>query len=74
MQQWTLIRLRKENNLLQKDLGKLLGITEESYGMKERGRSQFTMNEMFMLSRIFRLPIEQIFLSKDFGNTEVEEG
>lgn len=73
MKQWNLIRLRSERDLKQEDTAKLLGITKESYGMKERGQTQFQMKEMFILSRYFKLPLEQIFLPNDFGNTEVEE-
>lgn len=73
MKQWNLVRLRSEKNLKQEDLAKLLNITKESYGMKERGQTQFQMEEMFRLSRYFGLPIEQIFLPRDFGNTEVKE-
>ncbi|WP_234448062.1 helix-turn-helix transcriptional regulator [Virgibacillus salexigens] len=71
--QWNLIRLRKEHKLLQKDMEKILSISKDSYGMKERGQVQFTMDEMFILSRYFGLPLEQIFLPRNFGNTEIKE-
>lgn len=69
--QWKLIRLRKERGLHQKDLAKLLNISENAYGMKERGKHQFRQDEMFKLSMFFDLPIEQIFLPTNFGNTEI---
>ena len=47
--QWELIRLRKENNLYQEYVAKVLGIGANSYGMKERGETQFTADEMFIL-------------------------
>jgi len=68
--QWNLIKLRKESGLSQKQIAKILKITEESYGSKERGQNQFKSNEMFILSHFFQLPIDQIFLPPDFGNTE----
>lgn len=73
MKQWNLIRLRSERGLKQKDLAKLLGVTFETYGMKERGQYQFQMDEMFIISRFFCLPIEDIFLPRNFGNTEIAE-
>lgn len=72
MKQWNLIRLRSDRNLKQKDVARLINISEESYGMKERGQTQFQMEEMFILSGYFGLAMEQIFLPRDFGNTEVE--
>ncbi|WP_081242665.1 helix-turn-helix transcriptional regulator [Sporosarcina sp. P33] len=76
MKQWNLIRLRSERGLKQKDMAKLLGITGETYGMKERGRHQFQMDEMFAVSQFFKMSIEDIFLPRNFGITEIrgEEG
>ncbi|MGM0940323.1 MAG: helix-turn-helix transcriptional regulator [Bacillota bacterium] len=71
--QWNLIRLRKERNLTQYDMKNLLNISKDAYGMKERGNAQFTMDEMFILSKYFDLPLEQIFLPRNFGVTEIKE-
>lgn len=71
--QWNLIRLRKENRLPQRKMAKLLKISTESYGNKERGENQFKLDEMFFISRLFGLPIEKIFLPRDFGNTEISK-
>lgn len=71
--QWDLIRLRKEHKLFQKDLGKILKISTDSYGAKERGKMQFTMDEMFELSNFFGIPINQIFLPRNFGDTEIRK-
>ncbi|PIC80514.1 transcriptional regulator [Sporosarcina sp. P18a] len=71
MKQWNLIRLRNERGLKQKDMAKLLDITVESYGLKERGQHQFRMDEMFSISHFFHIPIEDIFLPRNFGNNEV---
>lgn len=72
--QWNLIRIRKELKLSQKDVAKILGISTDAYGMKERGEVQFKQDEMFILSRYFGLPMEVIFLPRDFGKTEIKEG
>lgn len=72
--QWKLIVMRKEKHLNQVDLAKLLNITRESYGMKERGEMQFKADEMFKISQFFEKDIEKIFLPSNFGNAEVAGG
>lgn len=73
VKQWNLIRLRGERGMYQRDVAEHLGITNETYGMKERGQLQFSMNEMFMISRLFETSMDEIFLPRNFGNTEVVE-
>ncbi|WP_432352695.1 helix-turn-helix transcriptional regulator [Sporosarcina sp. A2] len=73
MKQWNLIRLRSDRGLKQKDMAKMLGVTDETYGMKERGQHQFQMDEMFVISHFFHVPIEDIFLPRNIGITEVRE-
>ncbi|MGW7931846.1 helix-turn-helix transcriptional regulator [Staphylococcus xylosus] len=60
--QWNLIKFRKENKLLQKDMAQLLSISTEAYRLKEIGDSQFKGNEMFLISQYFNESIEEIFL------------
>lgn len=48
-----------------------LGLSVESYGQKERGKVAFSMDEMFLIKRIFGLPMDHIFLPRNFGNTEI---
>ncbi len=62
-----------ENELEMRDMAKLLNISPESYSMKEKSKTQFKADEMFLLSGYFGLPMEQIFLPRNFKNTEVEE-
>lgn len=71
--QWNLIIARKEKGIYQKDLAKVLNISEDGYGMKERGQVQFNANEMFILSDYFDKKIEQLFLRPNFGSTEKAE-
>jgi len=68
--QWNLIITRKEKGLNQVEVAKILNISADAYGMKERGQLQFKADEMFLLSDYFGKPIEQIFLSTNFGNAE----
>ena len=57
-----LIILRKKRGVTQKQLAEYLGITEKTYGLKERGEFQFTLEEMFKLRDFFGKRIEDIFL------------
>lgn len=69
--QWNLIRLRKEHKLSQKDMANILGITQDSYGAKERGKQQFLHDEMFKIKHFFNRTIDEIFLPRNFGDSEV---
>lgn len=60
--QWNLLKLRKEFGYSQKDVAKILNISIEAYRNKELGKSQFKMNEMFLLSDLFGEDISDIFL------------
>ena len=57
-----LILLRKKRGITQNDLAKLLNISQKTYSFKELGKTQFTANEMFIISKYFNLELEDIFL------------
>lgn len=63
-----LLVLRKENNITQKELADILGITVKTYGLKERGIGVFDSDEMWKLSRYFKIPMDQIFLPRSHHN------
>lgn len=69
--QWNLIKARKERKLSQEHLATLLGINKTTYGLKERGQLQFTSDEMFTLQAFFGKRMDEIFLPRNLGNTEV---
>lgn len=71
--QWELLILRRKSELNQKDMAKLLGISTDAYGMKERGEMQFKMNEIFAISDYFNKTVEEIFLKRNFGINEIKE-
>lgn len=71
--QWNLVIARKEEGLNQKQMAEMLGISEDSYSLRERGKLQFKADEMFIISRYFDKPIEKIFLPTNFGKNEKEE-
>ena len=59
-------KLRKYHELTLEDMGKLIDIDARTYSNKEKGISQFKLNEMVVISRRFNKPIEEIFLNKSF--------
>lgn len=65
-----LIGLRKEHGDSQKDLARLLKISEEAYRNKELGRSQFKMNEMFTLAGRYNQKVDDIFLPRKYTKSE----
>lgn len=66
-----LAALRRYFGLTQQDMADLLGIDKRTYQKKELGESQFKANEMFIISRRFNMPIDQIFLPTNFEKREV---
>lgn len=66
--QWKLIIARKELNLNQEDMGKVLKIQKDTYGRKERGDLQFTQDEIFLLSEYFDKQVDEIFLPRNSIN------
>ena len=63
-----LIILRKQNNITQKELADLIGITTKQYGLKENCNCKFNGDEMFMLADYFHLKIEDILLHTTHQN------
>lgn len=57
-----LIILRKKTQTTQKTLADLLDITVKTYGFKETGKSEFTINEMFKIAEYFDKKVDEIFL------------
>ena len=53
--------LRKGAGMTQSDMASMLGISRVSYGKKERGSAEFTQDEMFKISDMFNLGIDDIF-------------
>lgn len=66
--QGKLLVLRKEQNIPQSELAKLLNITVKTYSLKERGEFAFDLDEMFKLSSYFNKPMDDIFLPRSHQN------
>lgn len=52
---------RKENNLKQTDVARMLSIHKQSYYMKEKGKRDFTITEAKRLARIYRCTLDELF-------------
>lgn len=63
MFQYKLYEMRKQKQLTQQDVANHIGISVVSYGLKEAGKRQFKAEEMFSISKLFRKPVDYIFVS-----------
>lgn len=63
-----LYELRKEADLSQKDLGKLIGVTDATYRSKELGRQDFKSTEMFKIANFFHKKLDDIFTEETSRN------
>lgn len=64
-----LYELRKEKlKMTQKEIATKIGISEKTYSEKERGISQFTQDEMFLISELVGKPLSYIFLPRKHQN------
>lgn len=57
--------LRKEKKIEQTEIAKWIGVTTETYGAKEKGKTQFKADEMFIIAEHFGLPVDKIFLKSN---------
>lgn len=53
---------RSELHLSQEDVAKELSITVKTYNLKENGKSEFTLEEVRKLLKLFNCNFEDIFL------------
>lgn len=56
------MRLRKEKKLSQVKMAEFLSVDVTTYHNKETNKTKFNADEMFLISNLFNLPIEEIFL------------
>lgn len=64
-------KLRKYHELTYRDMAEMLNIDVRTYINKEKGHTQFKLNEMYIISRKFNKSMDDIFLPTDFMNREV---
>lgn len=66
-----LITLRELKNLTRKDCALAIRKTEESYRLKERGKSPFTVDEICAIANTFSIDPRSLFISKLTGEKKV---
>lgn len=65
-----LYELRKKAGLTQAQMAKKLDISENSYRMKELGRTDFKLTEMYRIANLFNKDIGDIFTDSTSRNVE----
>ena len=67
--QLILYDLRKnQKKLTQEQMANYLGITTKTYRSKELGNTEFTLDEMFEIAKIFNKKVDDIFLPRKYHN------
>lgn len=62
--------LRKQNNLRQEDLARLLGVSRQTVIAIENGKYNPSLELAFAISHIFQRSIEQIFIYEERNENE----
>jgi len=57
--------LRKEKGFTQEDLAEVIGVSRQTVNAIEKQKFDPSLNTAFKMAKLFRLPIESIFHSKD---------
>ena len=52
---------RRENNLKQADVAKILRINKQTYYLKENGKSEFTISEAKLLAKFYGCTLDELF-------------
>ena len=72
--QYKLIELRKKRfKLTQQQVAEYLGITVQTYRLKEQGKAEFSQDEMFALSNFFKENMSAIFSPRMHQNGNKNE-
>lgn len=56
-----LVIIRNENDLKQREVAEMLGISKQGYHLKESGKYDFTQTEMVRLTIIFGCTLNDLF-------------
>ena len=62
---------RKRAKLSQQEVADILGISRNSYGQKERGNVPFNLEEMFALSDLLNVSLDDLFISRSKEEVEL---
>lgn len=65
--QLVLYDLRKnKKKMTQEQMATCLGITPKTYRSKELGTSEFTLDEMFAIAKMFNMKVDDIFVPRQY--------
>lgn len=65
--QLVLYDLRKnQKKMTQEQMANYLGITPKTYRSKELGNTEFTLDEMFEIAKLFNKKVDDIFLPRKY--------
>ena len=56
---------RKEHRMKQSDVAKILGISPQSFHLKETGKSEFTIKEALRMTLLFDCTLDELFGQKE---------
>ena len=65
-----LVKLRKEAKINQKQLGALIGVSDRAVSKWECGPSRPSLDACYALSRIFKVPLDELIASKSSSVTQ----
>ena len=65
-----LYEARKQAKLSQQEVADILSISRNSYGQKERDDVSFNLEEMFTLSELLNMSLDDLFISNKEGMTK----
>ena len=68
----TLKALRAANDITQKDMAKVIGVSVPTYNRKELGVRVFTLEESLKISKFFGKTVEEIFFDKKVNTNKTE--
>ena len=56
-----IVEIRKQHNLTQTYVGKLLGYKRNTMCQKEKGISPYTLNDAFKLAELYGMKVDELF-------------
>lgn len=63
--------LRRENKLTQQEVARIIGMSEKSYRLKEKGDREFTITEGKKLARYFDCTLNDLFEDTRYITEEI---
>lgn len=60
--------LREDKLLSCADVGKLMKKTAENIGQYERGQKEMTLNDAYILSRIYEVTLNELYIASKTGS------